>query len=133
MKKPKPNKNKRLRERVKKFFGSEIAKKVVYPGEESPLPDVEGAFVVDIGNDNWLSEVRKMKKKKCNRAVAKNPCCPKCKSKQVIPIQYGLPTLEQVQMARKGKLKDGGCEVEMGSPDWHCKNCRHEWTAAPKR
>ncbi len=53
--------------------------------------------------------------------------CPKCKSINVIPIVYGLPTPEAEEEAKKGLFKLGGCIVSEESPKWHCKNCGYEW------
>ena len=55
--------------------------------------------------------------------------CPKCKSKNVIPIMYGHPTPEVVEDAEKGNLKLGGCDelIGGGQPDRFCKDCAYEW------
>lgn len=59
-----------------------------------------------------------------------NCICPKCKSSDVIPIMYGYPSQEAVEMAEQGKLKLGGCTVYGISGDMadrFCRKCQHEW------
>jgi len=63
-----------------------------------------------------------------NTTTHKGPRCPKCKSADVIPIEYGMPTPEAEQMERDGKLKLAGCVMGAYNPDAHCKSCGHEWT-----
>ena len=53
--------------------------------------------------------------------------CPECRSKEVIPIIYGLPTYDTWIKAEKGKLLIGGCCFSDYSPKWHCKNCSYDW------
>ena len=36
--------------------------------------------------------------------------CPKCKSKNIIPIVYGYPSSELFELSEQGKVKLGGCE-----------------------
>ena len=48
--------------------------------------------------------------------------CPIClKSKQVIPITYGKPSLKTIQEANLGKCRLGGCIVGWYSPRYYCK------------
>ncbi len=37
--------------------------------------------------------------------------CPKCKSDNIIPIVYGYPAKETMELADAGKVKLGGCQV----------------------
>ena len=53
--------------------------------------------------------------------------CPSCESKNVVPIEYGLPGDEMREDAIKGKIHLGGCMIEDDSPDFHCNECEHEW------
>ena len=53
--------------------------------------------------------------------------CPKCGSKNAIPIVYGLPALELLEKAEAGKVKLGGCCIEESSPEFFCKDCNSEW------
>jgi len=48
----------------------------------------------------------------------------------VIPIIYGLPTEEAAEEAKEGKFALGGCCVSDDSPQWHCRDCEHEWGIA---
>ena len=57
--------------------------------------------------------------------------CPKCNSKNTIPIEYGMPIYEVYLEAKQGKIKLGGCcEVKMGAfsmADRYCKDFENEW------
>ncbi len=57
--------------------------------------------------------------------------CPKCKSKNTIPILYTWPTVTHGEEAKKGNLILGGCLVSTsdkgGEIDRHCKDCGYEW------
>lgn len=53
--------------------------------------------------------------------------CPRCASKDVARIQYGLltgPPADNVVM--------GGCVITQNAPDRHCHACGHDWTI-PRR
>ena len=52
--------------------------------------------------------------------------CPKCKSNDVIPIVYGMPTEELFEESKKGNFLLGGCCID-DSAQWHCKKCDYEW------
>ena len=52
--------------------------------------------------------------------------CPKCQSKKVVPIVYGMPSMEAGKEAEAGKYVLGGCCISDKSPKWHCLNCEHE-------
>ena len=54
--------------------------------------------------------------------------CPNCSSAEfVVPIRYGMPGPEMQQKSHEGKIKLGGCMIEMDTPDWHCKECEHDY------
>lgn len=53
--------------------------------------------------------------------------CPKCSSKNAIPIEYGLPGSDMFNKAKEGKVKLGGCCVDEGSPEFYCQDCKYEW------
>ncbi len=55
----------------------------------------------------------------------KKPTCPKCNSKEVIPIIYGKPAKELIERAERGEVKLGGCV--RGQMSHFCKDCRHSW------
>jgi len=56
--------------------------------------------------------------------MSKPKDCPKCKSKNVLKIEYGLP-LDTDGLDSGVYL--GGCEVSNLSPNWHCADCSWEW------
>jgi hypothetical protein len=53
--------------------------------------------------------------------------CPRCHATHIIPILYGLPTVETFEQAQRGELILGGCCHEKDDPDRHCKDCGHQW------
>ena len=52
----------------------------------------------------------------------KQLACPFCKSKNVIPVIYGLPYFTVMNKAEAGKIKLGGCKVQ--KENWWCKDCQ---------
>jgi hypothetical protein len=59
--------------------------------------------------------------KSCEAARASNTC-PVCRSnKDVIPIQYGLPTPETRKNAKRGLVHLGGCIIFPCAPRHFCK------------
>ena len=61
-----------------------------------------------------------------------NNQCPECKSKDVIPIKYGMPGIEMQQDEHEGRIKLGGCGITEDANDRHCKECMHEWSKNTK-
>jgi hypothetical protein len=57
--------------------------------------------------------------------IPKNiPACPTCGNNAVvIPILYGLPNLDAIQLEAQGKLVLGSRFYKAGSPCWFCKDC----------
>lgn len=53
--------------------------------------------------------------------------CPRCRSIDIIPIQYGLPSGDMKEKHDKGQVKIGGCVVGEDSPRWYCKDCDYEF------
>ena len=54
--------------------------------------------------------------------------CPKCKSKKVKKIVYGL--LKRRSLWKIFLPRDwigGGCCVSEDSPAWYCASCKHSW------
>jgi len=60
-------------------------------------------------------------------ATKKPSECPKCNSKKIAKILYGMPVFEMVNDDLKsGKIVLGGCCKEVGAPVWQCTNCNEE-------
>ena len=57
----------------------------------------------------------------------KRPPCPKCQSKKIVPIQYGMPSMEMYEKSKLGKFVLGGCCISDESTKWHCLDCEHEY------
>lgn len=55
------------------------------------------------------------------------PSCPRCRTRNAVPILYGLPVPEMEEESRKGEVMLGGCMIYSDDPDWHCRHCGNEW------
>jgi len=54
--------------------------------------------------------------------------CPKCGTKSVVEIVYGLPTRDLIAREKAGEIELGGCCIFVGeSPKYHCKICEHNF------
>jgi hypothetical protein len=49
--------------------------------------------------------------------------CPACGADAVRPLLYGFPTVEAHELAKRGEIKLGGCELWPGCPAWACLSC----------
>jgi len=59
-----------------------------------------------------------------NLFSVKVPQCPVCKnSASVIPILYGLRSMEAIQLAGIGKAELGSHFFNRDAANWRCKNC----------
>jgi len=58
--------------------------------------------------------------------------CPKCGSRDIVPIRYGLPGPEMTAAADRGEIELGGCCVANDDPTLYCKACKERF-GAPKR
>lgn len=58
------------------------------------------------------------------------PPCPVCASHAVIPIIYGMPDADLVARDQAGEAKIGGVATYAYSPEWHCRDCQHEWRSS---
>ena len=55
------------------------------------------------------------------------PKCPNCGNKMV-EIVYGMPAPETFEKAEKGEVFLGGCMIEDDRPEYHCNNCRRNYS-----
>jgi len=69
-----------------------------------------------------LKEFIEFKLKSNKQIKKKKRVCPKCKSGNVLRIQYGLPS-----KPIPSNVYLGGCCVTDEDPDWHCNDCSWEW------
>ena len=53
--------------------------------------------------------------------------CPKCKSKNIIPIVYGMPGPEMQQESFEEKIHLGGCTIMEDNPSKYCRDCEHKF------
>ena len=53
--------------------------------------------------------------------------CPKCFKSFIVPIRYGMPGPEMQQDYYEGKIKLGGCTMDVNYPNYHCNDCKYEW------
>lgn len=54
--------------------------------------------------------------------------CPKCKSKDVVQILYGMPSYEAMESYNRKEIMLGGCLVTDNDPDYGCLFCNHRWS-----
>ena len=52
--------------------------------------------------------------------------CPDCGGR-LIPIMWGYPRPEMLEMANRGEVFLGGCVLPMSIPNYHCTVCGHEF------
>jgi len=57
----------------------------------------------------------------------KTPKCPECQSDNIAAIEFGFPGPEMIEDLDKGDIVLGGYCVTENDPEWHCKDCEHEW------
>lgn len=53
--------------------------------------------------------------------------CPVCGTVNVVPIMYGMPTLDAMKSAEKGKIALGSCCITDYQPQKHCKDCNTDF------
>ena len=53
--------------------------------------------------------------------------CPKCNSRNIVPIIYGMPGMEAREEELQGKIHLGGCCIAEDDPDSYCNDCEHQW------
>ena len=51
------------------------------------------------------------------------PACPKCASRKVVRIVFGLPGTDLMEAAERGDVSLGGCCVSSDDPRWQCRAC----------
>ena len=53
--------------------------------------------------------------------------CPVCWATNAIPIVYGFPGSEMIELAEQGEVALGGCVIGADAPVWRCRECGGEW------
>ncbi len=60
----------------------------------------------------------------CGLIPAHHPACPYCgEGVAIIPIYYGLQSMEAIELEMAGKLEWGSRFYWENSPCWRCKKC----------
>ena len=54
--------------------------------------------------------------------------CPSCGDREPQRIAYGYPYPDMWESVERGESVLGGCEMRSTSPNWHCRQCGHEWS-----
>lgn len=49
--------------------------------------------------------------------------CPRCGSRDTIPIVFGYPGPELIAAAQQGEVVLGGCCITGDDPAWRCRSC----------
>lgn len=60
--------------------------------------------------------------------MSDNNICPKCGSKDILDIVYGMPSYYLFKEAEENKVVLGGCVIGFNDPEFHCNNCGFEWS-----
>ena len=63
--------------------------------------------------------------------IKKTTSCPKCKSKNILPIFYGYPADMEwyLKSVNEKKIVGGGCSPpDANPPKWECGKCGIRWT-----
>ena len=53
--------------------------------------------------------------------------CPSCGREESIPLLWGLPDPEAMELAERGLVALGGCMVMPGEPSLFCRACGSCW------
>ena len=53
--------------------------------------------------------------------------CPRCNSKRIAPIFYGMPTIDPVKKENGKNPASLGYAYSPYNPACHCNNCGYEW------
>jgi hypothetical protein len=53
--------------------------------------------------------------------------CPRCGREDSVPLIWGLPDVEAMQLAERGLVALGGCMVPGDSPAFSCRGCGLAW------
>jgi hypothetical protein len=55
------------------------------------------------------------------------PPCPGCGSVDIVRIAYGLPYADLHEKAEAGEVHLGGCVIDEGAPELHCRACGRDF------
>ena len=69
---------------------------------------------------------------KVPRMPKKRRGCPKCGSRDVMPIVYGYPLPETMAAANRDEVELGGCLVTDWDPTKMCKACGERFGTRPR-
>lgn len=60
----------------------------------------------------------------CGMIPVSHPACPQCgENERIVPIYYGLQSMEAIELELAGKLEWGSRFYKADSPCWRCKSC----------
>ena len=80
------------------------------------------------GDSNRIVErIMRTQRGEMETARKKPSECPKCNSKKIAEILYGIVDYEDVKDELEAEqIVLGGCVQEIGGPVWQCTNCNEE-------
>ena len=55
--------------------------------------------------------------------------CPSCGREESIPLLWGLPDSEAMELAERGLVALGGCMVMRDEPTLACRACGAQWNS----
>ncbi len=61
--------------------------------------------------------------------MSENLICPRCGSREIARIEYGLPAFNEKfeRDLEAGRIVLGGCLVSENDPQWKCLGCENKW------
>ena len=97
--------------------------KADYPGRFVPLSEKDAVEALVRKLKATREGAKRLPK---DGAAGERPACPGCGSAQeVVPIEYGKGSANQIEKHRRGEILLRGCAV--ASERWHCKACKKSW------
>lgn len=66
-----------------------------------------------------------------NSKAERPPNCPEC-GDTMVPVIYGMPDPEIVELIQQGKIRSMGCTVTPDGPKWACNTCDPPFPTIPE-
>jgi hypothetical protein len=67
---------------------------------------------------------------RAKRSYPSGPC-PRCGATDTLPILYGWPDVEMLELESEGQIVLGGCVLRPEA--WQCRECKARWEPATRR
>lgn len=60
----------------------------------------------------------------------KRAICPSCQKVNGVPLLWGYPDNESLDLSARGEVALGGCILNNANLDRHCRSCGHQWESS---